>query len=79
MARKTLPGFLLNIEDNSPIAEALPIQTDIYMLYAVLPETMKYVDEEGNVYDKYIEPNTQIIVANAERNETLETLKLSDL
>lgn len=79
MARKTLPGFLLTIEDNAPVAEALPIQTDIYMIYAVLPETMKYVDEEGNTYDKYIEPNTQLIVANAERNETLETLKLSNL
>ena len=79
MARKTLPGFLLTIEDNSPIAEALPIQTDIYMIYAILPETMKYMDEDDNVYDKYIEPNNQLIVANAERNETIKTLELSNL
>ncbi|MGL5724190.1 hypothetical protein [Cetobacterium sp.] len=79
MARKTLSGFLLTIEDNSPIAETLPVQTDIYMIYAVLPDTMKYEDEEGNIYDKYIEPNTPLIVANAERNEAIKTLELSDI
>lgn len=76
---KTLPGFLLTIEDNMTPAVAVPAVKDVYVIYGVLPETMKYEDEDGNIYDKFIEPNKPLLIASGGREDAILTLELSDI
>lgn len=79
MINKTLPGFQLLIEDNQTPAVEIPALKDVYVIYTVLPELMKYKDEDGNIYDKYIEPNKPLLIANGGLNDAIQTLELSDL
>ncbi|MGL6098607.1 MAG: hypothetical protein ACRC0G_03165 [Fusobacteriaceae bacterium] len=77
--KKTLPGFLLTIEDNmSPTVET-PAVKDVYVIYGVLPDTMKYEDQDGNIYDKFIEPNKPLLIASGGREDAMLTLELSDI
>ncbi|MGL6099126.1 MAG: hypothetical protein ACRC0G_05850, partial [Fusobacteriaceae bacterium] len=77
--KKTLPGFLLTIEDNmSPTVET-PAIKDVYVIYGILPETMKYEDQDGNIYDKFIEPNKPLLIASGGREDAMLTLELSDI
>lgn len=75
--RKTLPGFELTIEDNAPSAITVTAVEDVVVIYGVLPETLKYVDEDGTVYDKYIEPNKPMLITRKE--EAIKTLDISDM
>ncbi|MGL5718678.1 MAG: hypothetical protein ACRCX2_37080 [Paraclostridium sp.] len=77
--KKTLPGFLLTIEDNMTPTIETPAVKDVYVIYGILPETMKYEDQDGNVYDKYIEPNKPLLIATGGREDAMLTLELSDL
>lgn len=79
MSAKTLPGFLLTIEDNMKPTIETPAIKDVYVIYAVLPELMKYKDEDGNIYDKFIEPNKPLLIATGGREDAVTTLELSDL
>lgn len=75
----TLPGFLVTIEDNQKQSvEVTPVK-DVHVIYAVLPEIMKYKDEDGNLYDKYIEPNKPMLIANGGKIDAVTTLALSDI
>ncbi|MGL5715264.1 MAG: hypothetical protein ACRCX2_19765 [Paraclostridium sp.] len=76
---KTLPGFLLTIEDNMAPTVAVPAIKDVYVIYGILPETMKYKDEDGNVYDKFIEANKPLLIATGGREDAITTLELSDI
>ncbi|MGL5715861.1 MAG: hypothetical protein ACRCX2_22780, partial [Paraclostridium sp.] len=77
--KKTLPGFLLTIEDNMTPTIETPAVKDVYVIYGILPETMKYEDQDGNVYDKYIEPNKPLLIATGGREDAMLTLELSDI
>lgn len=79
MSAKTLPGFLLTIEDNMKPTIETPAIKDVYVIYAVLPELMKYKDEDGNIYDKFIEPNKPMLIATGGREDAVTTLELSDI
>ncbi|MGL4449604.1 MAG: hypothetical protein ACRCTZ_00260 [Sarcina sp.] len=79
MTNKTLPGFQLLIEDNQATAVEIPALKDVYVIYTVLPELMKYKDEEGNIYDKYIEPNKPLLIATGGLSDAIQTLELSDI
>lgn len=74
---KTLPGFLLTIEDNPPISETQKAASDVITIYSIMPDTFKYEDEEGNIYDKYIEPNKPMLIVS--KDEALKTLELSGI
>lgn len=74
---KTLPGFLLTIEDNPATAETQIAASDVITIYAIMPDTFKYEDEEGNIYDKYIEPNKPMLIVS--KDEALKTLELSGI
>lgn len=76
---KTLPGFLLTIEDNMTPAVSVPAVKNVYCIYGVLPETMKYKDEDGNIFDKFIEPNKPLLIATGGREDAILTLELSDV
>jgi hypothetical protein len=75
--KKTLPGFELTIEDNAPAAVTVTAVEDVIVIYGVLPETLKYEDDDGTVYDKYIEPNKPMLITKKE--EAIKTLDISDM
>lgn len=74
---KTLPGFLLTIEDNPEIAETQKPASDVLTIYAIMPDTFKYVDDDGETYDKYIEPNKPMLIVS--RDQALKTLELTGI
>lgn len=74
---KTLPGFLLTIEDNPSVSETVKAASDVITIFAIMPDTFKYEDEEGNIYDKYIEPNKPMLIVS--KDEALKTLELSGI
>lgn len=74
---QTLPGFLLTIEDNAPVAENIAAVKDVTVIFGVLPETMKYVDMEGNTQEKFIEPNKPLLITSSD--EAIKTLELSNV
>ncbi|MGL5714996.1 MAG: hypothetical protein ACRCX2_18415, partial [Paraclostridium sp.] len=79
MTARTLPGFLLTIEDNQTAAEPITAIKDVHVIYGILPETMKYEDEDGNLYDKFIEPNKPLLISNGGKEEAIKTLEISDI
>jgi hypothetical protein len=79
MSSTTLPGFLLTIEDNQTTTVEVTAVKDVHVIYAVLPETMKYEDEDGNYYDKFIEPNKPLLIATGGIDEAINTLEISDI
>ena len=50
---KTLPGFLLTIEDNPSVSETVKAASDVITIFAIMPDTFKYEDEEGNRHQLY--------------------------
>lgn len=72
-----LPGFELVIEDNQTAAENTEALSDVYLIYAILPELMKSEDSEGNIDEVYIEPNKPLVISDS--NEAINTLNLSDI
>lgn len=75
--RKTLAGFELTIVDEAPVAKPKIAVNDIIVIYGILPDYLKYEDEEGNVFDKYIEPNKPFVITSTE--DAIKTLEISDL
>lgn len=75
--RKMLPGFNLTIEDNVPKPEAIVALKDVYVIYANLPSVMRYKDNEGEIYEKFIEPNKPFLITS--KASAMETLDVSDL
>lgn len=74
---KTVPGFRLIIEDNTPAVETVEAVKDVMLIYGILPETLKYTDDDGNVFDKYIEPNKPMLITS--REEAIKTLDISNM
>lgn len=75
--KEMLPGFLLTIEDTGSGTTVTPIVDEVTVIYANLPEVLKYEDEDGEIYDKFIEPNKPLLITST--SEAIKTLELSDI